>query len=364
MVFQALAPNACPPSPLPPPPPPASRGGARPSSRSSLSRNKKGGGCSSSPPHPGAAAAGGAVGLSRRQPGASAEGGAWGSAETATGWRGALDDHGAALGGHRAAAAEEEEEEAENSTRGGGGEDPGNSGGTGQRPSRGHGRGNVYGGSVGGVGGGGGADHEQLSSGEDDSDGGDDGDDNDDRDHRQPQQEEAEPDPDPEAGGVSFGLRPPGRRWRSETANRERGGEGDGEERKSGAPTSCRRNRGTAGSGGREATGRALPRRRRRRRSREAGGGGGGGRVGARRDREATRLRCTRGYQEHLERRLELTQVCCSFLGGVFSCVSCTKCSGSRSRRRYFVFFFCLVFWLVFSTSVHLQSFSVRLQVR
>ncbi|CAM9211503.1 unnamed protein product [Scytosiphon promiscuus] len=86
------------------------------------------------------------------------------------------------------------------------------------------------------------------------------------------------------ARGSSYGLRP-GRRWDSEVA---------------------RGHAGRAGVHQRD----AVTRRRRRRRSRGAEGrrGGAGGRPATKREKEASRLRCTRGYQEHLERRLELTQ--------------------------------------------------------
>lgn len=85
--------------------------------------------------------------------------------------------------------------------------------------------------------------------------------------------------------GVSYGLHP-GRRWTSEAS----GGHADG-------------------VGAREPGG--VTRRRRRWRSRGAEGrhGGAGGRPGTKKEKEANRLRCTRGYQQHLERRLELTQV-------------------------------------------------------
>ncbi|CAM9291064.1 unnamed protein product, partial [Ectocarpus sp. 4 AP-2014] len=83
-------------------------------------------------------------------------------------------------------------------------------------------------------------------------------------------------------GGVSYGLHP-GRRWTSERAGGV-GGHAD-------------RGRGGGGAG--------VPGRRRRRRPRS---GDGGGSLGTRKSREANRLRCTRGYQQHLERRLELTQ--------------------------------------------------------
>ncbi|CAM9153994.1 unnamed protein product, partial [Ectocarpus sp. 13 AM-2016] len=82
-------------------------------------------------------------------------------------------------------------------------------------------------------------------------------------------------------GGVSYGLRP-GRRWTSER------GEGNGGH--------ADRRRGGRGGG-------APGRRRRRPRS-----GDGGPSLGTRKSREANKLRCTRGYQQHLERRLELTQ--------------------------------------------------------
>ncbi|CAN0403296.1 unnamed protein product, partial [Ectocarpus sp. 12 AP-2014] len=84
-------------------------------------------------------------------------------------------------------------------------------------------------------------------------------------------------------GGVSYGLHP-GRRWTSERGERN-GGHAD-------------RKRGGRGGGD-------PGRRRRRRRPRS---GDGGGSLGTRKSREANRLRCTRGYQQHLERRLELTQ--------------------------------------------------------
>ncbi|CAN0529928.1 unnamed protein product, partial [Ectocarpus sp. 12 AP-2014] len=83
-------------------------------------------------------------------------------------------------------------------------------------------------------------------------------------------------------GGVSYGLHP-GRRWTLER------GEGNGGH--------ADRRRGGRGGG--------APGRRRRRRPRS---GDGRGSLGTRKSREANRLRCTRGYQQHLERRLELTQ--------------------------------------------------------
>ncbi|CAN0390213.1 unnamed protein product, partial [Ectocarpus sp. 8 AP-2014] len=82
-------------------------------------------------------------------------------------------------------------------------------------------------------------------------------------------------------GGVSYGLHP-GRRWTSER------GEGNG----------GHADRRGGGRGG------GVPGRRRRR----PRSGDGGGSLGTRKSREANRLRCTRGYQQHLERRLELTQ--------------------------------------------------------
>lgn len=44
--------------------------------------------------------------------------------------------------------------------------------------------------------------------------------------------------------------------------------------------------------------------------------------IRGRKDGGASRVRCTRGYQEHLERRLELTQVCCFGLGREKLCAS------------------------------------------
>ncbi|CAB1103293.1 unnamed protein product [Ectocarpus sp. CCAP 1310/34] len=82
-------------------------------------------------------------------------------------------------------------------------------------------------------------------------------------------------------GGVSYGLYP-GRRWTSERV----GGNGGHADRR---------------RGGREG---GVPGSRRRRRPRS---GDGGGSLGTRKSREANRL-CTRGYQQHLERRLELNE--------------------------------------------------------
>eukprot|EP00752_Nemacystus_decipiens_P003446 g3182.t1 len=284
VVFQALAPNACP----PPPPLPATRvdSGARPGSKSSLSRNEVRERSSSLPPH--AAAAGGTVAIGTsgtHQPVANPEDGGGGvvGAETA--------------GDGRGTGARRTEEAEESSTRGGGGGEDGrvsgrsSSIGNEQRPSRDRRRRDAD--SLGGLGGG--AEHDQLFSGEDDTDGDDGGGYSSDSLSRR--REVAEP------AGVSFGLHP-GRRWTSE-ATSDRGEEGE-EKNGSGAPASSSRYRIATARGGREAIGRVPPRRRRRR-SREAGGGGGD-RGGRRRDKDANRLRCTRGYQENLERRLELTQ--------------------------------------------------------
>ncbi|CAN0464660.1 unnamed protein product, partial [Ectocarpus sp. 8 AP-2014] len=143
-----------------------------------------------------------------------------------------------------------------------------------QRPRRGRSRRRRY--SNDGIGSDGGSGGEQINSeGERDTDGEyeeeEGGDDAGSDSHTQ--EEEA-------TGGGGYGLHPR-RRWTSER------GEGNGGH--------ADRRRG--GRGGR------VPGRRRRPRS-----GDGGGSLGTRKSREANRLKCTRGYQQHLERRLELTQ--------------------------------------------------------
>lgn len=241
VVFQALAPDACPP-PLPPP-----SGGARPLDRSSASQNNRRLVTSNSPSRRSVAAAATAGTNARR--GESAE----------EGGSGVFGD-------------ESPIERPRNVERGS----------IRQQQQRRRGRWRYF--NDDGIGSDGGGDGEQRNSeGEKDTDGEyeeEEGVDDACRDS-QAQEEEA-------TEGVSYGLRP-GRRWTSERGEGNRG-------------HADRRRGGRGGSVSR--------RRRRRTRSRD-----GGGSRGTRKSREANRLRCTRGYQQHLEGRLELTQVrrwiCC-----------------------------------------------------
>ncbi|CAN0403193.1 unnamed protein product, partial [Ectocarpus fasciculatus] len=234
VVFQALAPDACPP-PLPPP----SRG-ARPLDRSSVSRNNRRAVASNSPSRRSAEAA--TAGTNARR-GVSAE----------EGRRGAFGDE---------SPIERPRSVERGSIR--------------QQRQRRWRRRRLY--SNDGIGSEGGGGGEQTNSeGEQDTDGEceeEEGGDDDTGGDSQAQEEGV-------AEGVSYGLHP-GRRWTSER------GEGNG---------------GHADGRGRGRGGGAPRRRRRRPRSRD-----GGGSLGTRKSREANRLRCTRGYQQHLEGRLELTQ--------------------------------------------------------